>query len=73
MSLHKPITKNILQSNDRLITLWFHARGDERSPGLVELYLFYKVGSPERQCNQQTADFQLLAQKRKTLIAGAHS
>lgn len=72
MSLHKPITKNILQSNDRLITLWFHARGDERSTSLVELYLSYKVGSWERQHNQQTADFQLLAQKRKTLIAGAH-
>lgn len=72
MSLHKPITKNILQSNDRLITLWFHARGDERSPSLVELYLFYKVGSQERQRNQQTADFQLLVQKQKILIAGAH-
>lgn len=44
----------------------FHARENERkSPNLVEVYLFYQVGSWERQLNQQRADFQLPAQKKE--------
>lgn len=64
MSLNRPIKNNILQSNDRFITLLFQTRGDERNKVQNSLKCtFIPVGIWERLLGQPRVDVQLPAQK----------